>query len=222
VAGGPRRDRERHLRVAPASRHLRRQLGPTAWAVLEDIALDADLTNAGRLVATTSARRVADNLGLTPGTAARALSRLRALGLVAYTRQSGAAGRFGPSAYVLGPLVGIDVRWTATGGPVPPTDCGKAAGEVQPSAGDACAAVPSAVEPGVEDVHMGPRAKAASARRSAVAASLPEPHQLELLAVSDAPATGSEAGTTGNRPGPRSRALGTPEEGIRVPPAGTA
>jgi hypothetical protein len=38
-----------------------------AWAVLEDVAMDAMATAHG-LVATTSARRVAEHLGVTPGT----------------------------------------------------------------------------------------------------------------------------------------------------------
>ena len=120
------RARERHVGVAAPAREVKRRAGPTAWAVLEDVALDASLDDAGRLVATTSSRRIADNLGMTAGTAARALARLRALGLVSYTRQAGAAGRFGLSAYVLGPVPGLvivdpaDTPAIALPRPVPP------------------------------------------------------------------------------------------------------
>lgn len=109
MAGSTREVEGLNLVIAPGARALKRQLGPTGWAVLEDVALDARLDDAGQLVATTSSRRVAKNLGLTPGTAARALGRLRSLGLVDYVRQSGTAGRFGVSAYVLGALPGIEL-----------------------------------------------------------------------------------------------------------------
>lgn len=80
-----------------------------AWGVLEDVALDAVPDEDGRLVATTSTRRVAENLGLAPGTAGRALTRLRQLGLVKLVRQSGDGGRFGLSAYVLSSVPGLEV-----------------------------------------------------------------------------------------------------------------
>jgi DNA-binding transcriptional ArsR family regulator len=95
--------------VGAASRELRRILRPIEWVVLEDVALDARLDGKGDLVAPTSARRVAEHLGLTPGAVARALARLRANGLVTYARQAGHAGRFGLSAYVLVPVAGLDV-----------------------------------------------------------------------------------------------------------------
>jgi hypothetical protein len=77
--------------------------------VLEELALDARRDDAGDMVAATSARRVAEHLGLTPGAVARALARLRAAGLVIHARQPGPAGRFGLSAYVLGAIPGLDV-----------------------------------------------------------------------------------------------------------------
>ncbi len=95
--------------VGPASRELRRALRPIEWVVLEDVALDARLDGKGDLVAPTSARRVAEHLGLTPGAVARALARLRSNGLVTHARQAGPAGRFGLSAYVLVPIAGLDV-----------------------------------------------------------------------------------------------------------------
>ena len=95
--------------VGPASAELRRALRPIEWVVLEDVALDARPDGQGALVAATSARRVAERLGLTPGAAAAALARLRSAGLVTHARQAGRAGRFGLSAYVLGPVPGVEV-----------------------------------------------------------------------------------------------------------------
>jgi hypothetical protein len=84
--------------LSPWCRELRRDLGALGWMVFEDVVLDAELTDAG-LRAATSARRVAAHLGITPGTAAVALRRLRQHGLVAHRRLAGAAGRFGLSVY---------------------------------------------------------------------------------------------------------------------------
>ncbi len=97
------------LMIGPTSRELRRLLRPIEWVVLEDVALDARADDDGILVAPTSARRVAEHLGLTPGAAARALGRLRSAGLLTYSRQTGPAGRFGLSAYVLGSIPGLGV-----------------------------------------------------------------------------------------------------------------
>lgn len=95
--------------VSRASRALRRSLTPLEWVVLEDVALDATDDGHGRLVAATSARQVAEHLGVSPGSAAKALSRLRSLGLVTHDRQPGPAGRFGLSLYRLVPPPGIEV-----------------------------------------------------------------------------------------------------------------
>ncbi|MDP9403973.1 MAG: winged helix-turn-helix transcriptional regulator [Actinomycetota bacterium] len=107
--------------LRPASRELRRILRPIEWVVLEDVALDARRDDAGLLVASTSAREVAEHLGLTPGAVARALARLRSVGLVTHARQVGPAGRFGLSAYALGPVPGLAVVEADVGaGVVPP------------------------------------------------------------------------------------------------------
>ena len=141
MAAGPRTGGA--VRLNAATRPLRRILRPIEWVVLEDVALDARPDAAGALVASTSARRVAEHLGLTPGAVARALARLRSEGLVAHVRQPGDAGRFGLSAYVLAPVPGLDVvdapRAPDAGGP----------GAVAPRA------VPPHVElPGVADAHV--------------------------------------------------------------------
>lgn len=169
------------MRIAPASRALKRRLGPMAWAVLEDVALDASLDDAGRLVATTSTRRVAENLATTPGTAARALSRLRALGLVTFTRQSGAAGRFGLSAYLLGPLPGVEVG-PVLAEPAPSKDRVGRPDVVRPGAVSPCAATPCPGAPRVEDAHMVAATKG-SRRRRAAASAQPADGQLDLLSA---------------------------------------
>ncbi len=77
------------LWLSPASRELRRALRPIEWVVLEDVALDARPDATGLLVAPTSARVVAEHLGLTPGAVARALARLRSAGILTHARQAG-------------------------------------------------------------------------------------------------------------------------------------
>jgi hypothetical protein len=97
-------------------RALRRQLRPLAWMVLEDVALDAVVED-GRLVARTSARRLAEQLGIDPGTAANALGQLRRRGLLALEREPGRAGRFGLAVYVLGDVEGLVVVARCGAGP---------------------------------------------------------------------------------------------------------
>lgn len=99
----------RGVLVSRASRPLRRSLTPLEWVVLEDVSLDAIEDGDGCLVAATSARQVAEHLGVSPGSAAKALSRLRSLGLVTHDRQPGPAGRFGLSLYRLILPPGVEV-----------------------------------------------------------------------------------------------------------------
>jgi DNA-binding Lrp family transcriptional regulator len=93
------------LLVTTDARQLRRELDALAWAVLEDIGLDAQLLD-GCAVAATSVRRLAANLGASKDAVARALRRLRDRSLVtrsAAQRETG--GTFAPATYVLAPRV---------------------------------------------------------------------------------------------------------------------
>lgn len=109
-------------------RPLRRALRPLVWVTLEEVALDAVVEDGG-LVARTSARLVAERLGIDPSTAAKALQALRQRGLVSLEREKGPAGRFGLSVYALAPVTGLTV--------------------VSP-----CAAAPHVTEPAVAESHM--------------------------------------------------------------------
>ena len=94
--------------VSAEARSLKRRLDPLAWSVLEDVALDVVPDVDDALAAATSCRRIAAHLGVNPGTAARALARLEAEGLLARRdSRDGTSGRFGRSTYVLAPLAGI-------------------------------------------------------------------------------------------------------------------
>jgi hypothetical protein len=76
--------------------------------VLEDLALDAARQD-GRLVASTSARLVAEHLGIDPGTAASALRSLRQRGFVELEQSTEHGGRFGLVGYTVHLPPGIDV-----------------------------------------------------------------------------------------------------------------
>jgi hypothetical protein len=94
--------------VSVRAKRLRKELRPLVWATLEEVALDSVFEN-GRFVARTSARLIADRLGVGPGTPAGALRALRQRGLLTFERESGPAGRFGLSMYVPGDVSGLKV-----------------------------------------------------------------------------------------------------------------
>jgi DNA-binding transcriptional ArsR family regulator len=94
--------------VRAEARELRRSLRPVAWLVLEELMLhvvDVD----GVLVAATSARAIAEDLGLDPGTAASALRALRDQGLVRLEQQATVGGRFGLAGYTVRVPAGIEL-----------------------------------------------------------------------------------------------------------------
>lgn len=85
--------------VDPASQ-LRRRLGPTAWAVLEELIAHSH-TRAGRCEATSTTRSLAGDLGLSKDTVAGALLRLRRAGIVTAAQRRTAAGTFTTGSYVI-------------------------------------------------------------------------------------------------------------------------
>lgn len=92
---------ERSLVVTASGRVLRRRLGLTAWAALEDLLLDASRHGPGGLGVYASARSLGVRLGVSKDTAAAALRRLVAVGLVCReVRRDVARGVFARSIYV--------------------------------------------------------------------------------------------------------------------------
>jgi DNA-binding transcriptional MocR family regulator len=87
--------------VTAGARKLCRAVGTTAWAVLCDVTLDAEADPEGRLAAATNVRRIADHLGISKDTAARALARLNDAGLVGRHRARSESGRFTTPTYVV-------------------------------------------------------------------------------------------------------------------------
>lgn len=84
--------------VLPSSRAASRHLGPLAWLVLEELALEAQA--GGTLAVETSVRRLAAAFGVGKEAAATALGRLIDFGLIrCQTRRR--AGRYAGSTYIL-------------------------------------------------------------------------------------------------------------------------
>jgi DNA-binding transcriptional ArsR family regulator len=105
---------EPFAKVFPSSRAVKRAVGLAAWAILEDIALDARLDDDGRLVAETNVRRIADNLGIGKNAVSRHLARLREYGFVIHEElRDPGSGRYEVSRYVLDPSACIE-RFTTT------------------------------------------------------------------------------------------------------------
>ena len=109
-----------------AARAAKAALGPTAWAVLEELVLCAERAEDGRLVATTSVRRLGTALGLDKDTAARALARLSSGGFALRAATERSANG---SCYVIVALSGL-TRVGAGSNPVVPHTA------VRPSVGD--------------------------------------------------------------------------------------
>ncbi len=119
---------EPYAKVFPSSREVKRAVGVSAWAVLEDIALDAQIDDRGRLVAHTNVRRIADNLGLSKNAVTKHLGRLRVFGFVLHEEQrETSSGRYIASWYVLDPSACIE-RFTTT----PDLDLDRRSGPTEP------------------------------------------------------------------------------------------
>ena len=80
---------ERGVVVWSHARDLLRTFRPQMWVVLQDLALNAEWHD-DRLVASSSARLVAEHLHIDPGTAAAALRALRDRGVAELCQTSGA------------------------------------------------------------------------------------------------------------------------------------
>jgi hypothetical protein len=93
-----------HVTLGPGAPALRRQVGPTAWAVLEVLIGDSEPDGHGAVVARTTAVRLAQDLGIGRDVAVAALGALRREALIAFiaSRDPG-TGRFGPGTYVIRP-----------------------------------------------------------------------------------------------------------------------
>jgi DNA-binding MarR family transcriptional regulator len=76
----------------PPATLWRRRLGPLAWVALEHLALSSQRTDQG-WIAPVGVRDVAEGLGVTKDTAARAVAALGAAGLVILSRVETAEGR---------------------------------------------------------------------------------------------------------------------------------
>lgn len=126
---------EPFAKVFASSRLVKRAVGLTAWGVLEDIALDASLDAEGRLVAETSARAIAGNLGVNKETVTRHLARLRAHGFVLHeeVRDHG-SGRYETARYVLDPAACLE-RFTHTPPPGGGAPCTENPDTVKPVSG---------------------------------------------------------------------------------------
>jgi DNA-binding transcriptional MocR family regulator len=90
------------LLIGAGARDLRRSLGLTTWAALEEVLLDATPRPSGSLRAPVSARVLAVRLGVSKDTAAAARRRLASAGLVRREEHRDTArGVFARSVYVI-------------------------------------------------------------------------------------------------------------------------
>ncbi len=149
----PRADARQGLLLTAAGRVVCRAVGTTAWAVLCELALDAEADAHGHLLAATNVRRIAANLGVSKDTAARAVSRLVDAGLVVRHCRRGAGGEFRHSRYEvrIDPGGGVTVV-APTPGPTSPCPVlgDTVAGQPAPSAtsGPKQCARPDGTDPG--------------------------------------------------------------------------
>ena len=91
---------DRRLVIGSASTELRRRLGPTGWAVFEELVL-CSVGSSDVCTASVSVRSLAALLGMSKDTVARALTRLRVSGLVSAHQSRGSTGTFATGSYQL-------------------------------------------------------------------------------------------------------------------------
>ena len=93
-------DHGRRVVLDAGSIDLRRELGPTAWVVFEELLL-VSTGPVEACHASVSVRALATRLGLAKDTVARAVVRLRRVGLVTATQTRTASGVFTTGSYQL-------------------------------------------------------------------------------------------------------------------------
>ena len=101
---------------------LRRDLGPSAWLVLEELLLGSSQNARGRVVSL-SVRSLARSLGLAKDTVGRALGRLQGAGLVALLIEDTAVGAGRVSVYRLTVPVTVSVLDATATAPAPAAAC---------------------------------------------------------------------------------------------------
>jgi hypothetical protein len=180
-------------------RPLRRSLRPLVWVILEEVALDAVVED-GRLVARTSARQVAERLGIDPGTAATGLAVLRQRGLVSSSREKGPAGRFGLSIYDLHPVSGLSVVEPGTAEPFMLSPSTVPPDTAEPNGVSPCVGAPHVKSSRIEEAVGQPGLQVAEAPlgpRSAVS----DPESAEALHGETSPCRPGHSTDSFDRPG---------------------
>ncbi len=106
----------RSIVIEPAVSGLRRELGPTAWVVLEEMLL-CSTGDAACCTTEVSIRNLGASLGLAKDTVARAIRRLQAAGIVTAVPSRTPAGTFAAGAYRITIPHGIAFELTHTSEP---------------------------------------------------------------------------------------------------------
>lgn len=96
----PAEPTRRAIVVGPKAHELRRYVGSVSWAVLEEM-MQVATGPSDRLVAEVSIRSLAASLGVAKDTVARAVRRLRDLGVIEAEQPRSASGVFQTGAYRL-------------------------------------------------------------------------------------------------------------------------
>jgi DNA-binding transcriptional MocR family regulator len=90
----------RSVRIGPASTELCRAVGPASWAVLIEM-MQRSAGDGDQVVAQVSIRSLASSLGLAKDTVARAVRRLRDLGVIVAVQARTSSGVFDAGSYRL-------------------------------------------------------------------------------------------------------------------------
>ena len=90
----------RSVVIGPASTELCRAVGPASWAVLIEM-MQRSAGDGDQVIAQVSVRSLASSLGLAKDTVARAVRRLRDLGVIVAVQARSASGVFDAGSYRL-------------------------------------------------------------------------------------------------------------------------